>query len=89
MRYLSWLWKLALFLALFSFALKNTEPAVVSYYFGFEWRAPLVFVLLAFFAAGIAAGLLASLGLVFRQRRELSALRRKLRAEGKAAEDKA
>ncbi|MEW6313592.1 MAG: LapA family protein [Pseudomonadota bacterium] len=82
MRYLSWVWKLALFIALFGFALKNTDPVVVRYYFGLEWQAPLVFALLAFFAGGAALGVLASLAFVFRQHRELSALRRKLRAQG-------
>lgn len=82
MRYLSWLWKLALFIALFGFALKNTDPVVVRYYFGLEWQTPLVFALLAFFAGGAALGVLASLVFVFRQRRELNALRRKLHAQG-------
>lgn len=88
MRYLSWLWKLVLFLLLFGFALKNTEPSVVRYYLGFEWHAPLALVLLTFFALGAFFALLACLGFLFRQHREINALKRKLRAQGSSfAED--
>jgi len=45
---------------------------VVRYYLGHEWQAPLVFVLLVTFALGVALGILASMGRVFRQRRALA-----------------
>ena len=79
MRYLSWLLKIILFLLLFGFAVKNTETAVLRYYLGYEWQAPLVLILLVFFCAGAAVGIMASLGYVFRQRRKLSSLKRELR----------
>jgi len=77
-RYLLWIIKLALFALALSFAVKNAEPVTVRYYLGSEWQAPLVFVLLLAFCAGIALGLVAAAGRIFRQRRELTALRREL-----------
>jgi uncharacterized integral membrane protein len=79
MQFVLWLMKLALFVFVLAFAVKNTDPVAVRYYFGGEWQAPLVFVMLVAFAAGVAAGLFAALTQIFRQRREISALKRELR----------
>ena len=79
MRYLLWTLKLALFLLVLTFAVRNTDPVTVRYYFAGEWQAPLVFVLLVAFCAGIAVGMIAGLSRMFRQRREIAALRRELR----------
>lgn len=68
-----------LFLLAVGFAVKNSEVVTLHYYLGLQWRAPLVVVLLAFFAAGVAAGVAASFGYVVRQRREILALKRELR----------
>ena len=76
MRTLTWAIRIALFIALLSFAAKNTEPVALRFYFDLAWQAPLVAVLLAFFAAGVALGLLAMLGTLFSQRREISRLQR-------------
>lgn len=84
MRYLLWILKFALFVLVLAFAVKNTDPVTVRYYFGGEWQAPLVFVLLVAFAVGLALGLLAGLAQLFRQRREIAALKAQLR--GTAAE---
>ncbi|HXF67249.1 MAG TPA: LapA family protein [Burkholderiales bacterium] len=92
MRYLLWALKLALFVLVLLFAVKNTEPVAVRYYLGGEWRAPLVFVLLTFFCAGVAAGIAACLPRLLRQRREIGALRRELqesRRGSPAAEEQA
>ncbi|MFI4922357.1 MAG: lipopolysaccharide assembly LapA domain-containing protein [Burkholderiales bacterium] len=78
MRYLSWLLKIILFLLLLGLAVKNTETAVLRYYLG-EWQAPLVLILLVFFCAGAAAGVMACLGYIFRQRRKMLSLKRELR----------
>jgi uncharacterized integral membrane protein len=78
MRYLLLVLKFALFVLVLAFAVKNTELVTVRYYFGGEWQAPLVFVLLVAFCAGIAAGLFAGLPQLFRQRREIAALKLKL-----------
>ena len=84
MRYLFWLLKFALFLLILSFAIKNTDMVSVRYYLGYEWQAPLVLVLLVFFGLGTLAGIVASLSQMLRQRREIVALRRELRAGQRA-----
>lgn len=83
MRLLSWILKLALFVAALGFALFNTAP-VDLHFFGsaVSWSAPLVIFLLLFFAAGAAFGLLAVVPTLFRQRRELGRLRRELKLIG-------
>ncbi len=76
MRYLIWIARLSLFLLLFGFALKNTGHVVLHYYLGYEWNAPLALILLAFFALGMAIGLMASFATIFRQRREIAQIRK-------------
>jgi uncharacterized integral membrane protein len=76
MRFLTWAIRIVLFVVLVAFAAKNTEPVALRFYFDLDWRAPLVAVLLAFFAAGAALGLLAMLGTFLAQRREISRLQR-------------
>jgi len=55
---LKWILKAAIFFTLFAFALNNQQDATVHFFFGTEWRAPLVLVVLAAFAAGLIAGVL-------------------------------
>lgn len=81
MRFLIWSLRLALFLLLLGFAVKNDQAVVLRYFFGFEWQTSLVVALLCFFTAGVAIGLLAMLGSLFRQRRELAALKREQQAK--------
>jgi uncharacterized integral membrane protein len=76
MRILTWAIRIALFVVLAAFAAKNTDPVALRFYFDLVWQAPLVAVLLAFFAAGVALGLLAMLGTCLAQRREIARLRR-------------
>ena len=78
MRTLSLILKLALFVLVLTFALKNTEVVTVSYYLGWEWQSPLVIVMLIAFCAGIVLGLAAGLPRLFRQRREIATLRKEL-----------
>src|SRR3954470_23317965 len=73
MKYLAWLLKAALFFTLFAFALNNQHEAQVHFFFGTEWRAPLVLVVLAAFAAGLAVG---ALGMVPRWWKHRVAARR-------------
>ena len=86
MQYLIWLLRAVLFLLLLGFAVKNDQPVVLRYFFGGEWQTSLVVVLLCFFTFGVAIGLLAMLGALFRQRRELSAAKSELLAQNKPAE---
>ncbi len=58
MKYLLWLLKAALFFTLFAFALNNQQDATVHFFFGTQWRAPLVLVVLTAFAAGLVTGVL-------------------------------
>ena len=76
MRYLLRILKIVLFLVVFLFMVKNTDTVTVHYYLGAEWQAPLFLVLAIAFGAGVALGLMACLGRIFRQRREIAALRR-------------
>ena len=80
MNYLLWFLRILVFAVLLGFALKNIDPVAVRFYLGGEWEAPLAFVLLISFVLGAAAGVLASLGLVFRKRREIVGLRKQVRA---------
>ena len=76
MRILTWAIRIALFIVLLAFAAKNTEPVTLRFYFDLAWQAPLVALLLAFFAAGAVLGLIAMSGTYFAQRREIARLRR-------------
>jgi lipopolysaccharide assembly protein A len=59
MRFLVWLFRAFLFFALFAFALNNQHDASVRWFFGQEWRAPMVFIVLAAFGLGCALGVFA------------------------------
>jgi uncharacterized integral membrane protein len=80
MRYLAWLVKLALLGLVVVFLAKNAEPVTVRYYLGGEWQAPLFLVLAIVFLGGVVLGVCAGLAQVFRQRREIAALKRELGA---------
>ena len=90
MRYLIWLLRAVLFVLLLGFAVKNDQPVVLKYFFGYEWQASLVVILLVFFTVGVLIGVLAMLSNIFRQRRELATLRHELQSKNKlAASDEA
>jgi lipopolysaccharide assembly protein A len=71
-------WVLVLLVLTF-FALKNSDPITLKGFFGYVWNAPLVLVLLVFFASGVVLGLLASVGTVFRLKREVSKLKTEIK----------
>ena len=73
---LTWAIRLIIFSILLVFAIRNTEPATLRFVLDYAWEAPLVIVLLAFFAAGAVLGVLSVVGVISRQRREISRLRR-------------
>jgi lipopolysaccharide assembly protein A len=77
---LKWILKAAIFFALFAFALNNQQDATVHLFFGTQWRAPLVLVVLAAFAAGLAAGVLAMVPRWWKQRSAASRARRQAAA---------
>jgi lipopolysaccharide assembly protein A len=86
MRYLNWILRAVLFLALLGFAVKNDQPVTLRYFFGYEWQSNLVTVLLIFFAAGAAVGILAMFANVLQKRREIAVLKRDILAKNKLAE---
>jgi lipopolysaccharide assembly protein A len=69
MRLLVWLLRAVIFFTLFAFALNNQHDAAVHWFFGQQWRAPMVFIVLAAFALGCAFGVLAMVPNWWRQRR--------------------
>ena len=73
---LKWALKAAIFFTLFAFALNNQHDATVRFFFGQQWTAPLVLVVLSAFALGLVIGVL---GMVPRwwQHRRAAALARK------------
>lgn len=68
--YLGWLAKLAVFLLVLGFALKNTHPVEFFSYLGYTWQSPLIVMLLIAFLLGALIGLLALLPHLFRLRRQ-------------------
>ena len=84
LRYIAWLLRALLFVALLLFALKNTEPVTLRLYLDHTWQAPLILIILAFFALGAVLGVLACFTKLFAQRREILALKKGLQAQPKA-----
>ena len=73
MKYFMWLLRAAIFFTLFAFALNNQQDATVHFFFGTQWRAPLVLVVLAAFAMGLVVGVM---GMVPRWRKHRNAVKR-------------
>jgi len=73
MKYLLWLLKAALFFTLFAFALNNQQDATVHFFFGTQWRAPMVLVVLSAFTIGVAVGVLGMVPRWWRQHRKAQA----------------
>jgi putative membrane protein len=69
---LGWIAKLAIFLLVLGFALKNSQTVSVESYLGYSWQAPLIVLLLIAFLLGALTGLLALLPYLFRLRRRAS-----------------
>lgn len=55
---LKWILKAAIFFTLFAFALNNQQDTTVHFFFGTQWRAPQVLIVLTAFTAGVAVGVL-------------------------------
>ncbi len=69
MRPFVWLIRAFIFFTLFAFALNNQQAATVRWFFGVQWQAPMVIIVLAAFAAGCAVGVLALLPGLWRRKR--------------------
>ena len=55
---LKWILKAAIFFTLFAFALNNQHESSVHFFFGNQWRSPMVLIVLAAFAIGLIVGAL-------------------------------
>jgi len=86
MRILIWIIRLAIFLVLFGFAVKNDQVVTLKSYLGGEWQRSLAFVIFVAFAAGAVVGVTATVSSLLRQRREIAKLRRQLRKAEQAAD---
>jgi uncharacterized integral membrane protein len=69
MRIIVWLVRALIFLLLFVFALNNQHDAAIKWFFGQEWHAPMVFIVLAAFGLGCAFGVVAMVPSWWRHRR--------------------
>ena len=76
---MKWIFRICaaiLFVVFFVFALKNQQEVTLSFFPGGDIQGPLVILLLAFFAAGSALGVLAMMPTMFRYRREISRIKK-------------
>ena len=80
MQALAWILRIAIVLVLVWFAVRNSQPVTLHGLPEQSWQAPLVFVVLVAFVAGVVIGLTAWLPTVVRQRREVARLRKSLAA---------
>jgi lipopolysaccharide assembly protein A len=73
MKNILWLLKLvlkaAIFFTLFAFALNNQQATTVHFFFGNQWQAPQVLVVLTAFAMGVVVGVLGMVPWWWKQRR--------------------
>ncbi len=76
MQALVWVFRFLIVVVLVWFAVKNDAPVTIHGLPEQSWQAPLVFVLLVAFVAGVVIGLLAWVPTVVRQKREMARLRR-------------
>ena len=85
MSVLRWIVMSVIFVALLFISLQNAEPVTLRVFSFYAWQAPLVFVVLIAFAAGVALGLLAGAVKVARLRRQVSRMRREHHVQAGAA----
>jgi len=76
MQAIVWILRFAILLLIVWFATKNADLVTINGMLDQKWQAPLIFVLLVAFVAGVVIGLLAWVPTVVRQRREIGRLRK-------------
>jgi putative membrane protein len=69
MRLIVWLVRAAVFFTLFTFAVNNLEEATIHWFFDYQWRSRMVFIVLAAFGVGCAFGVFAMVPSWWRHRR--------------------
>ena len=85
MQTLVWILRFVIVVVLVWFAVKNAQVVTIYGLPEQQWQAPLVFILLIVFVAGMVIGLLAWVPTVVRQRREIGRLRKAAAAPAVAA----
>ena len=83
---LKWILKAFIFFTLFAFALNNQHDASVHFFFGSQWRSPMVLIVLAAFATGLIVGALGMAPWWWKHRN--ATLRERLSQASKAEPDK-
>ena len=79
MRYIVWVLRLVIFVAVLMFALKNTQPVSVTFFTDHVLHdVPLIVVMLVVFVVGTLFGLLLTVPATMRRRREALRLRKEL-----------
>lgn len=84
MKIFVWGIRLVILAVLVWFSVKNAGIVTLHAY-PWTWEAPLVLIILAFFAGGVILGLLASLSTVWKLRREVKSLNKAIKARDNAA----
>jgi putative membrane protein len=84
-RLIGFLFVLALVVTGLSFAVLNSQPVSLNYYFG-NREIPLSMIVVLSLAGGAVAGVLVSTGLILRLKAQVGQLKRRLRHAEKAAD---
>ncbi|MEY3887212.1 MAG: hypothetical protein RL650_1304 [Pseudomonadota bacterium] len=74
LKLLQWTLNAAVFFTLFAFALNNQHEAKVYFFFGTQWRSPMVLIVLIAFALGMVVGVLGMVPRWWRQRQAAQAV---------------
>ncbi len=74
LKLLQWTLNAAVFFTLFAFALNNQHEAKVFFFFGTQWRSPMVLIVLIAFALGMVVGVLGMVPRWWRQKQAAKAV---------------
>lgn len=75
MKYLVWVLRFVVFIALFGLAIKNSATVGLRFYFGRQIDVPISLLVLGTFALGVGVGVSVAVATLLRQRRELNRMR--------------
>ena len=84
MKLIIWGLRFTILVVLVWFSVKNAGIVTLHAY-PWSWEAPLVLIILAFFAGGVLLGLLASVSTIWKLKREVHSLNKTLKARDNAA----
>jgi uncharacterized integral membrane protein len=74
LKLLQWTLNAAVFFTLFAFALNNQHEAKVYFFFGTQWRSPMVLIVLTAFALGLVVGVLGMVPRWWRQKQAVKSV---------------